>query len=217
MRLSLLGLFLLQAIAWFIAWLFVWYQLGSLVTLPANLLAKGLVATFFPFWAEGVLQTDSTLTLLTTLPVPNMVHVPDGQIAVFSPEVSFMKYSYGLPLLIALLFASDAKRVFAKVAIGAALLLPFQVWGVCFDWLKQVAIETGAAPFSPMSREAIAFGYQFGYLVLPALIPVLLWAAMDKRFLTTFMVEATLDGAVERKDKLISGNDQQDRVPHLIE
>jgi hypothetical protein len=195
MRLSLVGLFLLQAIAWFVGWLFAWYQLGSLVTLPVNLLARAVVAVAFPEWAEGVEQAGTTLSLLTRLPVPGFAGVPDGQVAVFSPEVDVLKYGYGLPLLIALLFASDARRLFPKVALGGLVLLPFQVWGVCLDWLKQVAIESGAAPFSPLAREFIAFGYQFGYLVLPALVPVLLWAAMDRRFLSTFIAEATFAGA----------------------
>lgn len=194
MRLSLVGLFLIQAIAWFITWLFVWYQLSRLVTLPVGLLAKAVVAMLFPPWAEGVQQAEASLTLLTTLEVPGMAGVPAGQMAVFSPEVAFLQYGYGLPLLTALLFASDAKGILTKASLGALALLPFQVWGVCFDWLKQVGIETEAAHFSPMAREFIALGYQFGYLVLPALVPVLLWAAMDRRFLTTFILEAALDG-----------------------
>ena len=194
MRLSLVGFFLLKAIAWFIACLFVWYQLGSLVTMPASLLAKAVVATVFPDWAEGVEQAGTTLALLTTLEVSGMAGVPEGQIAVFSPEVGFLKYGYGLPLLIALLLASGARPLFTKVALGALALLPFQVWGVCFDWLKQLGIDTGIAPFSPFARELIAFGYQFGYLVLPSLVPVMLWVAMDRRFLTAFFIEATLEG-----------------------
>lgn len=200
MRLSLVGLFLLKAIAWYIAWLFAWYQFGSAVTWPASLLAKAVVSVSFPDWAEGVEQAGFTLTLLTNLQAAGMAGVPHGQIALLSPEVAFLKYGYGLPLLIALLVASDAKRMFSKIAVGTVILLPFQVWGVCFDWLKQVGIDAGIAPFSPFARELIAFGYQFGYLVLPALMPVVLWAAMDKRFLATFIVEATLDGAAESKE-----------------
>jgi hypothetical protein len=196
MWLNLVGLFLLRAIVWFVAWLFVWYHLGSLITLPVSIVTKSVVALFFPSWAEGVEQSEATLTLITSLAVPGMIGVPVGQVAVFSPEVGFLKYGYGLPLLIALLFASDAKCLFTKVCIGAVALLPFQVFGVCFDWLKQLAIETGAVSFSPMARELIAFGYQFGYLVLPALVPVLLWAAMDRRFLATILMEAALEGSV---------------------
>lgn len=199
MRLNLVGLFLLRAIAWFVAWLFVWYNLGSLITLPVSVVTKSVVALFFPSWAEGVEQSETTLTLLTSLTVPGMVGVPAGQIAVLSPEVAFLKYGYGLPLLTALLFASNARHLFIKATIGLVALLPFQVFGVCFDWLKQLAIEIGAVPFSPMAREFIAFGYQFGNLVLPALVPVLLWAAMDRRFLASLLMEATLAGNVPEK------------------
>lgn len=200
MRPSLVGLFLLKAIAWFIALLLVWYQLGSSVTLPASWLAKGAVATLFPNWAEGVEQMGTTLTLLTSLEVSGMAGVPEGQIAVLSPEVEYLKYSYGLPLLIALLFASGAQRLFTKTLLGALALLPFQVWGVCFDWLKQAGIDTGVASFSPLARELIALGYQFGYLVLPALVPVMLWVAMDKRFMASFILEATLEGETAKKE-----------------
>lgn len=194
MQLSLVGLFLLKAIAAFVAGLLVWYQLGDWLTLPIGLLAKAAVALLFPAWAEGVEQSGALLTLLTSLEVSGVAGVPPGQIALLSPEVGSLKYAYGLPLLIALLLASDAQHKWRKMAIGALALLPFQVWGVCFDWLKQVALGAGAGGFSPWAREAIAFAYQFGYLVLPALLPVMLWALMDRRFLTTFVVEATLDG-----------------------
>lgn len=199
MRLSLVGHFLLKVIAWFIVLLFIWYQLGSLVTIPVCLLAKAVVATVFPDWAEGVEQAGSTLVLLTRLEAPGMAGVPEGQIAVLSPEVGFLKYGYGLPLLVAMLFASNARRLLAKVVLGALVLLPFQVWGVCFDWLKQLGIEIGAAHFSAMARELIALGYQFGYLVMPALVPVLLWVAMNRLFLATFILEATLDGEMAKQ------------------
>lgn len=194
MKLSLVGLFLLKAIVWFIVLLLVWHQLSSLVTFPVSLLSKAAVSMLFPRWAEGVEQAGASLTLLTTLEVQGMAGVPAGQVALLSPEVEFMKYGYGLPLLIALLIASNTKGLLTKICLGALALLPFQTWSVCFDWLKQAAIETGAAPFSPMAREIIAFGYQFGTLILPTLVPVLLWVVMCRNFLTTLMLEAALDG-----------------------
>jgi hypothetical protein len=199
MRPSLVGLFLLKAIAWFMVCLFVWYQLGSLLTVPVSLLAGAVVASVFPDWAEGVEQAGTTLALLTGLEMTGMAGGAEGQIAVLVPEVGFLKYGYGLPLLIALLLASNARHLLAKVALGALALLPFQVWGVSFDWLKQAGIDTGAAPFSPIARELIALGYQFGYLVMPALVPVMLWVAMDRRFLTSFLLEATLEGETEKQ------------------
>lgn len=194
MRLSLVGLFLIQAVAWLVVCLLVWYPIGHLLAVPTGLVTRAAVTMFFPDWAEGVEQIGATLTLLTTLEVPDMSGVPEGMIAVLGVEVNFLKYGYGLPLFIALLLASRATRKLPKVAAGAFVLLPFQAWGICFDWLKQLAIDTGAAPFSPLARELIALGYQFGYLVLPTLVPVILWMTMDRRFLATFVLEATMNG-----------------------
>lgn len=197
MRPSLVGFFLIQAIAWLFVGLLAWYPAGSAMAVPARLVAATAVATLFPDWAEGVEQAGTMLTLLTTLEVADMPGVPKGMVAVVGVDTSFLKYGYGLPLLAALLLASGATRKPSKIVAGAFALLPFQAWGICFDWLKQLAIDTGTAPFSPLAREFIAFGYQFGYLVLPTLVPVVLWMVMDRRFLATFMIEATIDGALK--------------------
>ena len=201
MRLSLAGLFLVKAIGLFLAGLGLWYVLGDGFAWVGGQVVRLAVALFFPAWAEGVEIHGATLTLLTHLPAPAMAGVPEGQVALLSPEVEFLKYGYGVPLLAALLLASGAHRALAKIALGWLALLPFQAWGVCFDWLKILAIEAGLGEFSPLGRELIALGYQFGYLLLPSLVPILLWAMLDKRFITTFMVEAALDGATRSATK----------------
>lgn len=195
MRPSSVLAFVLRAIGAFVALLLGWYLLGEWFTVPAGVVAKGAVAALFPSWAEGVQQSGTTLALLTTLEVRGVAGAAPGQVALLSPEANFLPYGYGLPLLVALLLAARAGRLPARIALGAAALLPFQVLGVCLDWLKQLAIGMGAAPFSAAERELIAFGYQMGSLVLPALVPVLLWAWLDLAFLRAFVVEAALEGS----------------------
>ncbi len=196
------GLFLLKAIAWLMASLAVWYVLGRWLAVPVALLAKLAVAGFFPDWAGDVEQAGTTLALVTHLEVSGVAGGAPGATAVLSFETDYLKYGYGLPLLLALLFASNSPRLVVKVAAGWALLLPFQVWGICFDWLKQAAIDSDAGTFSSVGREAIAMGYQFGYLVLPTLVPVLVWAAMNRRFLTAFMLGPGGTDTAERGDRL---------------
>jgi hypothetical protein len=87
MRLSLIGLFLLKAIAWFVAWLLVWYALRDWVSIPVALLTKATVAMLFPSWAEGVEHAGPVLTLLTSPEVHGMAGVPLGQVE--SPRVSW--------------------------------------------------------------------------------------------------------------------------------
>ena len=66
-----------------------------------------------------------------------------------------------------------------------ALLLPFQGWGIAFDFLAQVGIKLGPAVAAQAGLggwrvEAIAIGYQIGTLILPSLVPVVLWAVFNR-------------------------------------
>ena len=56
------------------------------------------------------------------------------------------------------------------------------------DFLKNVAITAGPAVasqtgFSAAQREVIAFAFQFGSLILPAIVPAIVWVLMHRRFL----------------------------------
>ncbi len=204
MRLSFVGLFLIKAIFWLLVCLGVWYLITPYLAMPVAYLANWVVDFLFPVWAEGVERDGNALVLLTRLEMPIAGAIQSGRVAVLTPEVDFRIYGYGLPLLAALLLASRAGRPLPKILLGAVLLLPFQVWGVCFDWLKQIAISSGpqiywSTQLAGYEKELIAWGYQFGFLVLPTLIPVMAWAYMDSRFLSTFLLEAALDGASESR------------------
>ena len=81
-----------------------------------------------------------------------------------------------------------ARAKFWKILLGAAALLPFQSWGIAFDFLVQVGIRLGPeiaaqAGLFGWRREAIALGYQIGSLILPSLMPVVLWAICSRRFI----------------------------------
>jgi hypothetical protein len=67
-------------------------------------------------------------------------------------------------------------------------MLPCTAWGALADFLKNVAITAGPAVaaqtgFAPWQREAIAFAFQFGSLILPAIVPAIVWVLMHRRFL----------------------------------
>jgi len=76
----------------------------------------------------------------------------------------------------------------ADLGCGYGAMLPFIAWGVLADFLKNVAITAGPSVasqlgFAAWQREAIAFAYQFGALILPAVVPAVLWVALHGRFL----------------------------------
>ncbi len=82
-----------------------------------------------------------------------------------------------------------ASRIGARrLVVGYAALMPFVAWGVLADFLKNVAITAGPlvasqTGFVAWQREAIAFAYQLGTLILPTVVPAVAWVLTHRAFL----------------------------------
>ena len=178
-----LGLSLLALLALMVPW----YFMANGLAAPASELAGGLMHFVYPAWAEGVQRTGTVGVLLTRVGV----YIPQqGQmlLADMTPEVNFLKYGYGVVLLWALLLASRPPKWLLKIALGTVVLIPVQAMSLCFHWLRDIAFQGG--PKAQMTThivgwqlEAIAFAYQFSFLVLTPLAPVIIWLLLDKDFL----------------------------------
>ncbi|RYF43495.1 MAG: hypothetical protein EOO25_03035 [Comamonadaceae bacterium] len=189
------GRFFLRALLWFALALAAWYALRGPLTAPAGWLAGQAMQAAFPGWVTGTEPDGHALLLLTRL----RVFDPARGLGELSPQANLLSYAYGTPLLAALLLAARARNALPKIAIGALALVPFQAWGVCFAWLVQVVqaqavqAQTG---FGPWQSNAIAAGYQLGFLILPTLAPVAVWLALDRAMLRRFMAEDALSGSL---------------------
>jgi hypothetical protein len=122
-------------------------------------------------------------------------------LADMAPQVNYRTYGYGLALLWALLLASRPQRLWAKLALGTVILVPSQVVGMCFRWLKEALLSSGPEVWQQTGlphwvAEVIAYGYQFGFLMLTPLVPVLLWLALDRAFTRRLWAEMVLAGVV---------------------
>jgi hypothetical protein len=134
------------------------------------------------------------------------VLVPQGgrlAVAQLAPEVNYRTFGYGVVLLWALLLASRPRRWPVKLLLGTVVLMPLQSISLCFQWLKdalltsgpQVLVQTGLPRWS---LEVVAYGYQFGFLMLTPLAPVLLWLLLDRTFVQRLWLEMSLAGRLER-------------------
>jgi hypothetical protein len=174
------GLVFLWLAPCFAAWHFSAHYSGA----AAGALARLWIDAFNPAIVTAIEQPAIALVFVTTLEV----HPAPGQVAVILPEVNPLLYTYGLALFLALMLAARAR--WWKIALGAAVLLAFQSWGIAFDFLMQVGIQLGRevslqAGFSALQRELIAIGYQIGALIFPALAPIVLWATFNRRFVAS--------------------------------
>lgn len=174
------ALSLLMLPLWFIAW----YNLADLLLWPAIMASGALLNLLHPGLIEGFEGSSGALDVLTGVSVMQ----PQG-LAQIIIEVNVLGYAWNLPVLFALLFATDP-RFFSYTHLGLAYLglLPCYIWGVCFDVLKILALQSGpeAAEFlgyRGMHLEFIGLGYQFGYLMLPVIGAVVLWVSMNRDML----------------------------------
>jgi hypothetical protein len=160
----------------------VWYFAAPILFWPAFLLMRGLALLARPDLVRSIEQSGALATFVTAL------HAAGAPAAVVTVDVNLLLYSFGLPLFAALTLAAREPRWKRHLAIGYTVLLPVVAWGALADFLKNVAITAGPsvasqAGFSAWQREAIAFAFQFGALILPAVAPAVLWVTMHGAFL----------------------------------
>jgi hypothetical protein len=178
-----LSSFVLAVVAWLPAAFVVWYLAAPVLLWPAVLLAEGAAKGAFGDLVRAVEQSGSTLTYTTSLRAGAGM-----ENAVVSVDVNLLLYAFGMPLLAALIVASRDARWKRQLAVGYAVLLPVVAFGATADFLKNVAITSGPAiaaqaGFSAPAREAIAFAFQMGSLILPAIVPAVAWVLMNRAFL----------------------------------
>jgi len=178
-----LSAFILAVLAWLPLTFAVWYFAAPLLLWPAVLVMQAICATGFAYLVRSVEQVGSNVVFTTVL------RPGTGLSGAFvSVDVNLLLYSFGLPLLAALILAARETAWKRHLLVGYLALVPFIAWGGLADFLKNVAITAGAAVasqtgFSAGQREAIAFAFQFGSLILPAIVPAIVWVLLHRRFL----------------------------------
>ncbi len=185
---------LFLAVLWLPLSFFVWFYFAQVFVMPIASLAFSALQSIMPGTFETIEQTGRLLTLVTTLPV-----LQDGRAGVALVEVNPMIYGYCIPVLAGLVMATPLRgwqRAW-QIGLGSLVLMLVQTFGTVFDVLKNVALRTGevgarAIADAGVSVDVIAFCYQFGYLVLPAIMPVILWVAFNQAFIRSLV---TIEGS----------------------
>jgi hypothetical protein len=180
---STLGAFVLRTFLWLPACLVAWHLAATLHAAVAGRVAVLLLHVLHPGLVSSLEQPGPDLAFVTSL----QTYPAPGQIGVLAPEVNPLLYTYGLAFFLALMLAARAR--WWTIPAGIALLLPFQGWGIAFDFLAQIGIKLGPAVAAQAGLggwrvEVIAIGYQIGTLILPCLVPVLLWAVLNRPFIS---------------------------------
>ncbi len=175
--------FMLNVVLWLPLAFFLWFYLAAVLVTPVDWLVTGVLALFFDPLFDGVARTGYMLD------VGVFVELPEGR-AVADIPINPMIYGYGLPLVAGLTIATPLtglRRTLNLLAVFLVVVL-VQAWGVTWEAFRSITFELGepgaaVVAASGLKPEVIALAYQFGYLVLPAVVPVALWVVMNRPFI----------------------------------
>jgi len=202
--LSPLKQFFVAAVLWLPMAFFLWFSFASPLVWPVIALAKLVLLHAWPslFTAisqgadlvdatghvlghTGYLMQISSGVLVNAAPAGEPVHF-----GFLEPVINPMIYGYALPLFAGLVMATPltGRRRLVELGIGVPALWLTQAFGVVAESLKVIGIDAGSAGAEAVHRagiplELIALCYQFGYLILPALVPAVLWIALNRPFI----------------------------------
>lgn len=173
-------------------WFAAWYYGAPLLQIPAVFLSEWAINLAFPELLEGIEGFGDELLYVTNIEVP-VPNAPPGAVGQVMVPVNGLMYSWNFPVLLALLFAADERYfTFTRLLIAYVGLIPFHVWGISFDVIKTLAIDSGpqtreALALEPWQIEAVGLAYQFGYLMLPVIGAATLWIAMNRRLINSLV------------------------------
>lgn len=188
--------FLLQVALWLPLSFVVWYWLAPWLLVPVAGWIHWVLTLGFPHAISGVERDGIVIDILTRFVVtaPAGDATPPGTTGLLTFSLNALKYTYGWPLLLALTLAAPtppSEKAY-RAAMGSMVLAVVPVWGLSCEALKVlvfqmepgIATQMGTTPFT---RELLALAYQLGYLILPPVLPVLLWAAFHRDFLADLL------------------------------
>lgn len=187
MNLSPLRRFVLSAALWLPACFFLWAVFAGVVIWPVGRITALALEALVPDVIGSVTQLGASLEVETRLQTTASA---DGRIGLFVLTINPLIYAWCLALFAGLVMATplEVRQRLVQLVIGLCVLWLVSAWGATFDVLKLLAFDAGPVGAASVTRagwsqEAVALGYQFGYLILPAVTPIVLWVLFNRRFL----------------------------------
>jgi hypothetical protein len=202
--LSPLRRFLFSTLLWLPLAFFFWFEFAAPLVWPVIAMAKLVLLKAWPSLFTAVSQGADLLDAhgrvlghpgyLMQISSGVLVNVAAaGQPAKFGfiePVVNPMIYGYALPLFAGLVLATPLTRWqrTRQIALGCAVIWVAQAIGVVAESLKAVGLDAGQPGLDGLLRagippDAVALAYQFGYLILPVLVPAVLWIVCNRPFI----------------------------------
>jgi hypothetical protein len=196
---------------------FVWFTFAQTLVMPVVAMAKAVLVNWLPNIFSGYQLNKYQIDWITRLPVDAATLAAAGGREVGTVlSVNPMIYGYGLPVIAGLALAAPlpiARRTL-QILIGAAIVFVIQANGVIWEAIFKIAFQSGPEGTqliadSNLNLEMIAFAYQFSYLIIPALLPIVAWCLMNRDFIERLIV-------VDRFEDIVDERENSSAVPSFL-
>jgi len=192
MKLSPINLFFIKTLFWLPVAFAVWYYMAIILSQPAALLTKYILSFLMPEVIDKIWLNGYLIEIQTNIHPTLQSGASQAALAGYlSTSVNPLIYGYCMPLFTALILASPGEegKKWANWIIGMGVLVLTQSWGISFDIFKQFIFQMGIEVKSQFQLaswqvDAVAICYQLGYLILPAVTPLVLWVAQHQDFIS---------------------------------
>ncbi|MCH9699213.1 MAG: hypothetical protein K0U68_14015 [Gammaproteobacteria bacterium] len=164
----------------------VWYWLIVPLTAPLAWVCDWILSLTWGRVIDAVTLVNHQLEISTLLAPPGL---SQGQLASLAFDINPLLYSYSFPFAVALILSTPSNwiKTLASILIAYIALLLVQSWGVCFHVAKTLMYQSGPEIHAllnvqPVTYVLVGLAYQFGYLILPSLSPLIVWGVLFKQF-----------------------------------
>jgi hypothetical protein len=203
------------AALWLMLAFFVWFSFRHVLLLPVLHMSKFVLMHWNPafFLGSDLIQTQDYVGSLPHWEISWNINLPvdtslmsaaeleqfnaaiaAGQKPISALGINPMIYGYSFPLFAGLAMATpnSLPHRFLQIFLSWLVLWPVQSFGVIFDTLKTIGVTQGELGLKVMADmglnlTGVSLAYQFGYLILPAIVPVMLWASMNQKFVKSLV------------------------------
>lgn len=194
--------FFIAALVWMVVLTLAWSKVSPWTSWPVGALAGFALEQGAPMWVRSVHHTPGTIEVDTT--IEKALPGAAGRVAELTVEADPGRYAYGLPIFLALLLAARSRGLAARALAGYLLLLPAQAFSLSMLVLMQMVLyaqtSTRVLRVPQWQMDAIVYGYQVGSLVVPTLVPIMVWLWLDRRFFNDVVVRGWRPGAANARD-----------------
>jgi hypothetical protein len=183
---------LILACLWMVFGFMLWYYLSAFHGVPVRLLSSEILSHWLGSdFLNIVPNADQRYLFQVQTKIP--FQFPDGSVEALGFIVNPLVFGFGLPLLFGLIMASGVSilRKIWVLLVGYLCIMLVQVWGVVWQSFKSLAFDFGADAHqlvmdAGVSDELIALCYQLGVLILPPLVPVMVWVLTNRALIEQF-------------------------------